>query len=116
MSRGGKRTTSFTKATAPKKKKGTKNRRTVVKQAIGIENWNQLQNWLETTGIQKATKELHKLKGRAYIMAYEALLEYVKPKLQRTTLVGDPKQPISTIDLSSFTFEQLKELIGKDDE
>jgi hypothetical protein len=49
-------------------------------------------------------------------MAYEALLEYVKPKLQRTTLVGDPKQPISTIDLSSFTFEQLKELIGKDDE
>lgn len=40
-------------------------------------------------------QELASLKGKAYVDAYLSLLEYVKPKLARVALEGDPDNPIS---------------------
>jgi hypothetical protein len=109
--RGGKRTTSWKPGQAPSKKKGTKNKRTVLKETIGLKSWDELTAFIEGKGVSKCVNELFKLKGSAYVYAYLTLTEYVKPKLARKELVGDGGKPLfPQIDLKKLSDEELKTL------
>ena len=81
----GKTSTTWPKGKKPPvgRKKGTKNKRTVLKAAVGAENWDSLKNFMETKGSAKMQRELAKLKGRAYTTAFNGMMEFIKPKLQR---------------------------------
>lgn len=76
------------------KPKGAKHQRTKLKEALGIKNWEQLKDYVEGKGLEKCIDELQKQKGGDFIYAYLTLAEFVKPKLARTTIVGDKDQPM----------------------
>lgn len=82
----GKTSTTWPKGKKPPvgRKKGTKNKRTVFKAAVGAVNWDSLKDFMETKGSAKMQRELAKLKGRAYTTAFNAMMEFIKPKLART--------------------------------
>lgn len=44
---------------------------------------------------ERFNQEFKALKGKAYTDTYLALLEYVKPKLARVAVQGDPDNPIA---------------------
>lgn len=94
--KGGVRSTSFKKGSAPVKAKGTKHKKTRLKEAIGLKNWDTLTSFIETDGAGKLVTEMKKLTGKNYVVAYGMLAEFVKPKLARTTLIGDPNKPLFT--------------------
>ena len=91
--KGGLRSTSFKKGIATKPK-GAKHTTTKVKEAIGVNNWQELGQWMETHGLQKYIDNMANMKPKEYAIAYSTLLEYIKPKLNRTTLVGDKESPL----------------------
>ena len=84
----------FTSETAPKGKGRAKSIPNQVKDAIGLTNWKGLKEWAEGPGISKCIEEIETLKGDKYVYAYATILEYIKPKLQRTTLGVDPDAPL----------------------
>lgn len=84
----------FTTETAPKGKGGATHKKTKVKQAIGLDNWQNFCNYVVTNGVDKLIDEMNKLKGKDFVIAFSALIEFVKPKLSRTTLEGDKEVPI----------------------
>lgn len=84
--------TSFTSATAPKGK--SKEAKTKIKEALGLTGWERLCNYILTEGAEKYVEEMMKLKGKDFHIAYNSLTEYVKPKLNRTTLSNDPDNPL----------------------
>lgn len=86
--------TTFTRETAPKGKGSSKRAKTRIKEALGVQTWNELIAWVEGQGIEKCIEEIQKLKGKDYVYAYSTIIEYVKPKLARTTVAGDPNAPI----------------------
>lgn len=85
MGRGGKRSTTWPKGQKPpvKRLKGSLGKKTLVKKAVGLENWDGLKNYLETKGSTKMIKEIQKLQGKDFVTAMHAMMEYVKPKLTR---------------------------------
>lgn len=87
-----KTSTSFTSETAPKG--ASKHRKTKVKERLGLNNWQNLTHFVLNEGLDKMLLEMEKLRGRDYLTAYTTLLEYVKPKLSRTTVEGDKNAPI----------------------
>lgn len=95
MSSGGKRSTTWTKGTNPVKKKGTKRKATLLKEAFGVKTWAELQQFVETKGLEKLTFKMNRLKPKDYAIVFLSLCEFVKPKLQRTTIEGgDPDKPV----------------------
>lgn len=92
--RGGKRSTSFTSETAPKGKGGAKHDSTKVKESLGLTGWERLCDYILKDGADKYVEEMQKLKGKDFHIAYNSLTEYVKPKLNRTTLSNDPENPL----------------------
>lgn len=87
-----KSSTSFTSSTAPKGK--SKEAKTRVKEALGLTGWERLCNYILNEGSDKYIEEMMKLKGKDFNIAYNSLTEFVKPKLNRTTIVGDPETPL----------------------
>jgi hypothetical protein len=83
MPAGGKRSTTWNKENAPRKKKGAKAARTLMKEAIGLQNWEGFQQYVKTEGATKLMEEMKKLKGRDFVAAMQAMSEYVLPKLAR---------------------------------
>jgi hypothetical protein len=112
MPRGGKRSSTWEKGKKPpvKRPKGSKNKRTILKEAIGLKNWDQLKGFVETHGLEKCIKELSKMKAGSYVYAFLALTEFVKPKLARTEVAGDPDQPVQVNVSENLTYEQLYQL------
>lgn len=86
----GRASTTWKKGEKPpvQRPKGRKNNKTLLKEAMGVNSWADLQGWVEGAGIQQAIGELSKLKGKAFVDAYSKLTEYVKPKLQRTEVLN----------------------------
>ncbi len=86
MPSGGRTKGTWPKGQKPpvKKPKGAKNKRTLLRQAIGIDNWSQLQSFIETHGIKRCIQEIQKLSGKDFVNSFTQLTEFVKPKLQRT--------------------------------
>lgn len=108
--RGGARSSAWKPGEAPKKEKGTKNKKTVLKEAIGLSGWSQLEDFIKNEGAERLVEAMQALKGRDFVIAYSTLAEFVKPKLQRSTVVGDHENPIVTSPLKDLTFEQLYQL------
>lgn len=85
-----------------KKPKGAKSKRTLLKEKLGLKNWSELQSFIETHGIEKAVKEMQKLKGKDYMTAFTSLTEFVKPKLARTEVLADVKTDITWNETKSY--------------
>lgn len=102
---GGRRSTTWPKGKKPpvKRKKGSKNKRTLVKEALGLTGWDALKKFVEGDGADKMVREMKKLKGKSYVQALQGIAEYVKPKLSRV----DAKVKADITDLSKLdvTFE-----------
>jgi hypothetical protein len=81
--RGGRRSTTWGKGTNPVPKKGYKQKRTILKEQLGLQNWEGLKQYIEGDGATKLIKEMQKLNGKDFIVAMHNLSEYVRPKLRR---------------------------------
>ena len=89
-------TTSFTKGNKGKPP-GTKHRRTVVKDKLGLSSWEKMTEYILTDGINKYIHELSTLRGKDYIVCFDQILEYVKPKLTRSQVEVNANVHIDTI-------------------
>jgi hypothetical protein len=110
---GGRTSGTWNKGENPKMQKGTKQKRTLLKESLGLTNWGKLKSFIENEGAEKLVDELQHLKGKDYILAYSSLAEFIRPKQQRTTIAGDPNNPLYTsgIDLSGLSPEELRVFI-----
>ena len=79
--------TSFKKS-APGKPKGAKHPQTLLKEKLGLTTWETMGEWLLNEGLDRYKLEMEKLKGKDFIFAHNTLVEYFKPKLNRTTHEG----------------------------
>lgn len=83
--------------------KGAKNKKTVLKEAIGLDGWQGLQTYILTEGAEKMVKEMNGLKGGSYGFAFREMAEYFKPKLARTEITGKDGEDLNvniTLNLS----------------
>lgn len=80
--------TTFTSDTAPKGNKGKKHNSTKVKEAAGLSGWAKLEDYLLNKGAEDLVNNMSALKPAQQVIAYQALAEFVKPKLSRTELTG----------------------------
>lgn len=82
---GGKTGTTWAAGQKPpvKKPKGAKSRATKVKEALGLTGWERMCQYILNEGADKYVEELQKLKGKDFHVSYNALSEFVKPKLSR---------------------------------
>jgi hypothetical protein len=82
---GGRRSTTWPKGKKPpvQKPKGSKHKSTLLKESIGLDNWQELANYMKDEGAAKMVSQLKKLSGRNYFTAYSTLLEFFEPKKQR---------------------------------
>lgn len=71
--------------------KGTPNKRTALKQALGVGTWEQVETYLTTEGAGKLIESLKELKPGQFVYAYTGLLEYFRPKLSRQQLSPGPE-------------------------
>lgn len=95
--------------------KQSKNKATIVKEKVGLKNWEGLVAYIETDGATKLIREMKKLKARDYVIAVNGLAEFVKPKLARTEVSGPGGKPIefkSDIDYSKLSEAALAEIIN----
>lgn len=84
----------------PGRKKGSKSEKT--------KQWEVLGESIMNEHTERFNEELNKLQGKDFIQAYTQVLEYFKPKLQRTELKGELENKTTSLD--NLTFEQLYEL------
>jgi hypothetical protein len=94
--------TSFKPGTRPTgRAKGTKNKKTELRESIGVDNWQQVEHYLTTEGAAKLIDSLRELRPGQYVYAYTALLEYFRPKLSRQQLSAEPDTEVTiTMNLS----------------
>ncbi|MCW3119785.1 MAG: hypothetical protein JWM28_3867 [Chitinophagaceae bacterium] len=95
--------------------KQSKNKATILKEKVGLNNWDGLTSYIETDGAAKLIREMKKLKGKDYVTAFGGLAEFVKPKLARTVLSGPNDNPVkisSVIDYSKLSDAALQEIIN----
>ncbi len=81
--KGGIRNTSWKAGQNPTRKKGAKSQATKVKERLGLTGWERLCDYILNDGADKYVEEMQKLKGKDFHIAYNALTEFVKPKLSR---------------------------------
>lgn len=110
MSRGGRRTSTWGPGTNPTRQKGQKSSNTKLKESLGLTNWERLSSFIQREGAEMLVDKMLQLKPKDYVTAYASLAEYIKPKLQRTTLESDPAAPIAIANLSNLSFEELYQL------
>lgn len=82
--------TSFGPGSRPTgRAKGTKNKRTQLREAIGMESWQAIETYLTTEGAGKLIDSMRELRPNQYVIAYTGLLEYFRPKLSRQQLAAE---------------------------
>lgn len=105
-----KTSTSFKKGDKrPRKPVGTKDKKTLLKEKVGLSTWEKMAGWLVEEGMERYKQEMESLEGKDFIYAHTTLMEYFKPKLNRTTLEGGGK-PIEIINLSKLSNDELRKL------
>lgn len=98
--------TSFKPGERPTgRRPGSKNKRTILREAIGLTTWEQIETFLTTEGAEKLIESMRELKPGQYVYAYTGLLEYFRPKLSRQQLTtidkNQEEEPIQvTMNLS----------------
>ncbi len=104
---------------APRKQKGMVSNKTKIRTQLGMGNllgagnqWDAVQDYTSGTGALKLIREMNKLKGYKYVAAWQAVVEYYKPKLQRTT-IDDSRPPSHTVNniLNVLSFEDKSKLL-----
>lgn len=68
------------------RQKGVPNKKTA--------QWEAFSQYCMEGGLERFQKEMNALKGKDYVNTFVSLLEFHKPKLQRTTLEGSETAPI----------------------
>ena len=96
--RGGRKSTTWSKGRDPRfnKPKGSKHAITKLKEQLG-QNWENLAQYLVQEGAEKAFKELKKLDKTSFLKYYLQLVEFIKPKLTRTTIEAGNKAKLKII-------------------
>lgn len=82
--------------------KGSKGKKTIIKEKLGIKNWSELQSFIETHGIEKCIVEMSKLKGKEFVTAFTSLTEFVKPKLARTEVLANVKTDVNWHETKTY--------------
>lgn len=104
----GKNATTFKKGEG--KPKGAKAKKTLVKEAIGLDSWENLQKYLLTQGADKFIEEVSKMKGHAFAINFLQAIEYFKPKLSRVDSTNTHK-----VEIKNFVVELSNETDDKTD-
>jgi hypothetical protein len=103
----------------PRKQKGMVSSKTKVKQALGIDHlidgpsaWKAVDLYTSGNGAMKLIREMNKLKGKAYVQAWQAVVEYFKPKLQRS-FIEEKREVNVTVQhmLQAATSDQKQKLL-----
>ena len=114
MAKNGKiRSTSFSKDRQPSNEaKKVKKGKTILKEAIGLQSWEAVQEYLVGKGAEKFITEIQAMEGKEFTINYLQAMEYFKPKLARTEHTGAEGNPLSLLPpaLQSATIEQLIQL------
>lgn len=97
--KGGRTSTTWKKGQNPVKKPGQKHKRTILKESLGFNNWDRLVSFVNHEGAEKLVDEIMNLKGKDFVFAMAQITEFVKPKLQRTTVEGNPQKPFTFLAL-----------------
>ena len=82
------------------KKHGVTHKVTRIKEKVGLSTWDEFGNWLSTEGIKGYKERMDKLTDKEYIVAYNLVLEYFKPKLSRKQIDID-----ASIHVDGVSFE-----------
>jgi hypothetical protein len=107
----GKTNTSFKKGERRVlRPKGLKETSTLVKESLGLTGWERMCQYIKNEGADKYIETLHELSGKEFVIAYNAMTEFVKPKLARTEIAGDKENPIEVSVVKGLTFEELYQL------
>lgn len=96
MGQGGKRSTTWKPGENPVKKKGQRHRSTKLREAIGLKNWEGFKAYLENEGATKLIEEMQKLKGKDFVIAFQSMTEFVKPKLARQEVKAEIDTTLTT--------------------
>lgn len=70
---------------------GSQNKETLAKKAIFNNLWDEMAEKVTGDGLAKCWAEMEQLTGKDYIHYYMAMLEYFKPKLQRSQVDNSHK-------------------------
>jgi hypothetical protein len=76
--------TSFKPGHKGLKAKGTKHHKTKVLEKVGLTSWEKFGEWLTTKGVEDYMEAMNQLGPRDKIVAFNAIIEYYKPKLTRS--------------------------------
>jgi hypothetical protein len=82
------------------KVKGSIHAVTKVKQKVGLDTWQAFGDWLATEGIQGYKARMSDLSDKEYIIAFNMIIEYFKPKLSRKQIDMD-----ASIHVDGVSFE-----------
>lgn len=107
--KGGRTAGTWKKGENPRMQKGAKHKATILKESVGLNSWEKLKSFIENEGAEKLVDEMQDMTGKNYVIAYSTLAEFIKPKLQRTTVVGEEDQPL-VVKLEGGTIEELYKL------
>lgn len=77
--------------------KQRKKGKTLLKESVGLQNWEALAAYVTGEGASKAMRELHALNEKDFLTAYLSLAEYFKAKLSRMEVTGEIKTEITEI-------------------
>lgn len=91
--------TSTTYKKGQGKPKGIKDGKTILKEKVGLSTWETMGEWLMNEGLDRYKEEMEKLKGKDFIFAHNTLVEYFKPKLNRTSIDGGLAISHTTIEV-----------------
>lgn len=72
------------KAIRKPRQKGVKDKKTRLLEKVGISKWEEFGNWLTTKGVDEYREAMEQLSPRDKIVAFNAIIEYYKPKLTRS--------------------------------
>lgn len=92
------------------KVKGSKAKKTLIKESVGLVSWENLQKYLLTKGADKFIEEVSKMKGHAFAINFLQAIEYFKPKLSRVDSTNTHK-----VEIKNFVVELSNEADSKTD-
>jgi len=93
-----------------KKPRGCRHKRTILKEAIGLQNWEGLQKFIEENGASRLIVEMQKLRKREYVQAYVSLCEFVKPKLTRVAAEVTGPKGLPLLSATDLTKEEIQHI------
>ena len=96
------------------RKKGSRNKKTIVKQAIGIDNWTELSGFIEGAGIKRYVQEMNKMTGKDFTTAFSSLAEFVKPKLSRAEHTSKVENINYNVDLNKSEIDEITKAFKND--